>query len=185
MTIKKWSAGDTITARSANNKGIRKGTTADRDAIVAADLEPGDLFYNEDVEQMQMLISEGPNVWKSLPKALIFADETEVTVVGTTATKVKEGGFIKSNTTIEGTKLSVAVRIKTDNGGTTGTVRVRTDGGGGDDLTLTTTSVTFELKTGTIDITAKSNEARHTIEFYMDDGVGDTITMDTTEVYLE
>ena len=183
MTLKKWTSGDTITARSANNKGIRKGTTADRDGITAADLEPGDSFYNEDLEQMQILISEGPNVWKSLPKALIFADETEVTITGTTATKVKEGAFFKSNTTIEGTKLSIAVWIKVDSG--TGTIRVRTDGGGGDDLLLTTTSASLELKSGTIDITADTNEDRHTVEFYMDALVGDTVTMELTEVYME
>ncbi len=181
--LKKWTTGDTITERAANNKGIRKGTTADRDGIGSADLEPGDHFYNEDLEQLQILISEGPNVWKSLPKALIFADETEVTVVGTTATKVKEGGFIKSNTTIEGTQLSIAVWIKVDSG--TGTIRVRTDGGGSDDLVLTTTSASSELKTGVIDITLDSNETRHTVEFYMDALVGDTVTMELTEVYVE
>jgi len=117
-------------------------------------------------------------------KALLAADSTEVTVTGTTATQVKDVDFIKNSNTLDVQTITIAVRIKTDNAGTTGTVRVRHDGGGTDDLTLTTTSTSYEVKTGTIDASGFSSD-RHTLEFFMDDGSGDTISMDMTEVWAE
>jgi len=184
MALKAWSTGDTITERAANNKGIRKGTTTDRDAIVAADLEVGDHFYNETENCLQLLISKTPDKWINM-RLYLAADANEVTVTGVSATQVKDTSFIKS--TIDGyagNRIFIIAEIKTDDGGTTANFRTRLDGGGSDKLLLTTTSLNvFEIVTGSFDISTEGDDARHTLEFFMDDGAGDTITNRELEVW--
>ena len=172
------------------------GVTTVTDLTISSEAQ-GDVLYFDGSNWVrlgagssgQLLQTNGTGAnpqWVDPPagKALIAADSTEVTVTGTTATQVKDVDFIKNTNTLNVQTLTIAVRIKTDNAGTTGTVRIRHDGGGTDDLTLTTTSTTYEVKTGTINASGFSAD-RHTLEFFMDDGAGDTISMDMTEVWAE
>lgn len=183
MTLKKWTTGDTITERSANNKSIRKGTTTDRDAIVTADLEIGDHFYNETENCVQVLHNKSPDKWQSL-RNYLAADATEVTVLGTTATQKKDTSFAKSTLSgYPGNHLFIIAELKTTNAGSTASFRTRLDGGGSDKLVLTTTSTSFEIVVGSFDIKTETDDARHTLEFFMDDGAGDTITNRELEVW--
>ena len=182
MALLKWTTGDTITERSANNKGVRKGTEAEIAAIVLADREDGDYFYNSTTGFGQIQTGATADERGNITSAPMGADSNEVTVVGTTATQRKAFSFVKNTAAFKGNQLTIVVELKTSNVGTTAHFRVRKDGGGSDDLDLTTTSVTFVILTGTIDITALA-DGRHTLEFYMDDGVGDTVTNRELEIW--
>src|SRR3989304_1927012 len=94
MTLKKWSPGATITARSANNKGVRKGLTTDLDAIVTADREIGDICFDETYKNPVVTI-DATNNKKGNLKILLGADANVVTVVGVTATQVKDISYVK------------------------------------------------------------------------------------------
>jgi len=182
MALKKWLTGDTITERSANNKSIRKGLESDLTGIATADKEVGDGFYNETENCPQFMYLVAGTKRINLRNHL-GADATEVTVTGVTATQVKDTSFIKSPTDgFAGNRIFIVAEIKTSNAGSTASFRVRKNGGGSDELVLTTTSLTFEIKTGSFEIEADSN-GRITLEFFMDDGAGDTITNRELEVY--
>ena len=182
MTLKKWSPGDTITARSANNKGVRKGITTELDAIVTADREIGDHYYDETYKNPQVIIDATNNKRGNL-KMLLGADANEVTVVGATPTQRKDISYVKDLNGFSGNIITIIAELKTSDGtGAAANFRVRKDGSGSDSLVLTTNSTTYEIKTGTIDITADA-VGRHTLEFFMDDEAGDTITNRELEVY--
>lgn len=183
MTLDKWTTGDTITETNINKRGLRRGTTTDRDAIAGSELVVGDHFFNETENCDQTLYAESPNKWIS-DRVLISADGTEVTVTGSTATQRKNTSFIKS--TIDGyagNRIFITAEIKTSNGGTTGNFRVRLNGSGSDSLVLTTTSTSYEIVTGSFSIASQTDDTRHTLEFFMDDGAGDTISNRELEVY--
>ena len=183
MALLKWTVLDTITERSANNKSIRKGTEAEIAAIVTADNEKGDVTHNTTEGFLQIQTAGGATDKRgNMTCAPIQADEVEVTVVGTTPTKVKEFGYAKNSAGFKGNQLTIIAEIKTSNAGTTAHLRVRLDGSGSDSLDLTTTSATFEIKTGTIDITGKA-DGKRTVEIYLDDGTGDTASNKLLEVY--
>jgi hypothetical protein len=133
-----------------------------------------------------LTLTSGVPAWEDAGggKALLGADSTEVTITGTTATQVKDVDFIKNTATLNVATLTIAARIKTSNAGTTGSLRVRLNGAVSDSLVLTTTSTSYEIKTGTID-TSGLTVGRHTLEIFMDDGSGDTITHDMLEVWGE
>jgi len=185
MTLDSWSTGDTITELNINKRGIRRGTTTDRDGLSAAQLTPGDRFFNETEECMQTLTAEGPNKWIN-DRILLGADSNEVSVTGTTPTERKVMDVIIDTTTFGGNQINIIVRGKTDDAGTTAHIRARWD----DDATgppaevdMTTTSTAFVVLKGTLDISGEA-VGRHTINFYMDDGgAGDTVTMDMTEIW--
>ena len=181
MVLNKWSDGDTITEREANNHSIRKGTEAEIAAIVLADREDGDHFYNSTSEFPQVQ-TDGTNDKRGNIAILIGADSSETSVTGTTPTQVKALDYIKDTDGFKGNLLRVIARIRTTNSGTTAHLRVRTDGGGSDDLDLTTTSTSYTIVKGTIDITAKADGYR-TIEFFGDDGAGHTVYIEAIEVY--
>ena len=182
MALKDWSVGDTITKRSANNKGIRKGLEADITGIATADKEIGDHFYNE-TENCPQAIYLVTGTKRINLRNYLVADATEVTVTGDTATEVKNTSFVKSPTDgFAGNRIFIVAELKTDNAGTTASFRVRKNGGGSDELVLTTTSITEEIKTGSFDIEPDPN-GRITLEFFMEDGSGDTITNRELEVY--
>jgi len=82
MTLDKWTTGDTITETNINRRGLRRGSTADRDSIPGSELQLGDLFFNETENCYQGLLGEAPNIWQNL-RTLISADSNEVTVTGT------------------------------------------------------------------------------------------------------
>jgi hypothetical protein len=46
MAVDKWTTGDTITEANINKRGIRRGTTAELDAITDGDLTVGDLLFD-------------------------------------------------------------------------------------------------------------------------------------------
>jgi len=182
MALKKWTSGDTITERSANNKGIRKGLFSDLDTgIPTADREDGDLYYNETNENIEVE-TDSTNKKRGNIKFLIGADATEVTVTGTTPTEKKNISFIKDVVGFSGNVITIVAEIKTSNAGTTAHFRVRLDGSGSDSLDLTTVSTSFEIKTGKFDIRTEG-VGRHTLEFFMDDGTGDIISNRELEVY--
>lgn len=182
MTLKKWTTGDTITATSANNKGNRKGTTSDLDAIVVGDREIGDLTFNETYRNAQFTI-DATNNKRGNVKMLLGADSNEVTVVGVTPTQRKDISYVKDLNGFSGNVITIVAELKTsDATGPVANFRVRKDLSGSDSLLLTTNSATYEIKTGQIDITADA-AGRHTLEFFMDDDTGDTITNRELEVY--
>lgn len=183
MVLNKWTTGDTITEIAANNRGIRKGTEAEIAAIPAASNQEGDITYNSTEGFVQVQTGDGATDKRgNLTCAPIVADDTEVTVTGSTPTEKKNFAYFKNSSGMKGNQLTIIAEIKTDNVGTTAHFRVRTDGGGSDDLDLTTTSATYEVVSGTIDITGKA-DGRRTVEFFMDDGAGDTISHRLLEVY--
>ena len=181
MALLKWTVGDTITERSANNRGIRKGTEAEIAAITTADNELGDHFFNSTEGFPQVQLKGGATDKRGNLCTGYDADGTEVTVTGTTPTQVKDTAYIKNSAGIKGNQITIVAEIKTSNAGTTAHFRVRTDGSGSDALDLTTTSTSYEIKTGTIDITGKA-DGRRTVEIFMDDGAGDTVTNREWEV---
>lgn len=183
MTIKSWGTGDTITARSANNKGIRKGTTTDRDALVDADLELGDEFFNETEECLQILIKKSPNKWQSV-RTLLAADSTEVSIQGTTPTQVKDLDYIKDLTGgYTGNIIFVVARLRNSNSGNNATLIVEKDGGPTDEITQTTASTSYVTVSGTIDISADA-EGLRTLEFFLNSGAApDTAFLKQLEIY--
>ncbi len=181
----KWTAGDTITERSANNKGVRKGNETDLSSgISTADREIGDVYFNTDEGFLQVQTGGGATDERgNLTTGPLVADETEVTVVGDTPVKVKEFGYAKDPAGFKGNQLTIVAEFKTSDGGSTAHLRVRLDGaGGGGELDLQTTSTDFVILTGTIDISGLA-DGKHTVEIYMDDGIGHTITNVLLEIY--
>lgn len=182
MVLLKWTSGDTITERSANNKGVRKGTETEIGCIASADREDGDLFYNSTTGYPQMQTCSTLDERGNLTTGTLGADANEVTVCGVTATQVKSLSYIKNTAGNKGNQLTILAEIKTDNVGTCGNFRVRLCSACADSLVLSTVSATFEIKTGTIDISGVG-DGRRTIEFFMDDGACDIITNRELEVY--
>lgn len=181
MALLKWTAGDTITERSANNKGNRKGTEAEIAAIVVADRENGDVFYNSTTGFPQVQ-TDATNDKRGNLTILLGADSTEVTHVGVTLTQVKNIDYIKDTVGFKGNQITIVARIKTSNAGTTAHLVVEKNSGPTDELDLTTTSTSFVTVSGTIDISADSDGV-HTLEFFINDGSGDTVTFKQLEVH--
>jgi len=182
MALKKWQTGDTITERSANNKGVRKGLEADITGISAADKELGDFYFNE-TEFCHQSLQAVTGTKRTNLRQFLAADANEVTVLGTTPTERKNTSFIKQPVGgFSGNRIFIVAEIKTSNVGTTAHFRVRKNSGGSDELDLTTTSASFVIVKGSFDISADA-DGRITLEFFMDDGTGDTVTNRELEVY--
>jgi len=181
MALKKWTDGDVITARSANNKGIRKGTTAEVAAIAVADFEVGDVFYNESQYCLQSLYAKSANKYSN-NKILLGADSTVTTITGNTATQVKDIDFVKDAIGFSGNRIFVVARFKNSNNASSGYVRIRKNGGGADALALSTTSTNFTILTGSFDISADA-DGYITLEVFCDSGVGHTVTLQAIEFY--
>lgn len=181
MVLLQWNTGDTITKIAANNKGIRKGTEAEIAAIIAQEREIGDMFFNttNNVPQTQL---DPTNDRRGNILVFIGADGQEASVTGTTPTQVKDLDFFTGTIGYSGNKLFVKARLKNSNAGSTAHLRVRKDGGGTDLLDLTTSSTTYVIVEGTIDISADAKGYK-TLEFYLDSGAGDTATVQLIEVY--
>jgi hypothetical protein len=108
------------------------------------------------------------------------ADGTEEPHLGSTLTKIKEMSFIKG--VFNAVELTVEIELKTDSATNPAHCRVRHDGLGTDDLDLTTSSTSYVVLTGTINVSAFA-AGRHTIEFYLEDGATETATLRETWVY--
>jgi hypothetical protein len=186
MVLDKWTTGDTITEIAANNRGIRKGTEAEIAAIPTASNAEGDITYNTTDGFVQVQKGSGATDFRgNLTCAPLVADETEVTVNGTTPTEKKVFALAINPAGFKGNQIAVVAEIKTDNPGTTANFRCRWDNDGTGppaELVLTTTSTSYEIKSGTIDITGEAL-GRHTLNFYMDDGAGDNVSNRLLEVY--
>jgi len=183
MTLDKWTTGDTITEANANKRGIRRGTTTDRDNLSATDIAIGDHFFNETEECTQVLVkTSGGNIWMNVGRVLLQHSSDAVTVTGTVKTLRKTKYVIKHASTWAGFLINIVVRMKMTNSGTA-YVRVRLDGAGTDELILSSTSTTYEVKQGIIDASAWA-AGYHSLEFYMDGSGGSVVsTMDITEVW--
>ena len=166
MALLKWAPLDIITARSANNKGIRKGDESELAGIASADREDGDHLYNTDngsfgVPQVQLKASTNK---RSNLHSLIGADATEVSITSATPTQVKDIGFIKDSDGFSGNQINIVARIKQTGGGTT-TLSMEIDGAPA--ITLPTTgSASYVVVTGQDDINALA-AGFHTLEFYL------------------
>ena len=114
------------------------------------------------------------------PSLTLAADATEESNTGTTPLQVKDMSFIKG--VFNPSTLTVEIELKTDNVTSPAHCRVRHDGLGGDDLDLQTSSLTYAVLSGTIDVSAFTL-GRHTIEFLIDDGSGETVTIRETWVF--
>lgn len=110
----------------------------------------------------------------------LAADATEESVLGNTPTQVKDMSFIKGVFNVE--LLTIEIELKTDNVTNPAICRVRHDGLGSDDLVLQTSSTSYTILDGTIDVSGFST-GRHTIEFLLEDGVGETATLRETWVF--
>jgi len=177
MALNKWTTGDTITERAANNRGIRKGTTSEINGVIVADREDGDRYYDDSIESPQVE-TDGTNSKRGNLLQSLGNDSNEVTVLGTTPTEVKTMALVKDPLGWRGNLLKVIAEIKTDNMGTNGNCRIRWDDdavGPPAELILVTTSTTYEIQTGTIAVRTEA-DGRHTINVYMDDGSGDTVS---------
>ncbi len=166
MALLKWAPLDVITARSANNKSIRKGTEAEIAAIDTADAEDGDHLYNTTngffgVPQVQLKASTDK---RSNLHSLIGADATEVSITSATPTQVKDIGFIKDTDGFSCNQINILARIKQTGGGTT-TLTMRVDGGS-IEITLTETSSSYVVNTGQYDGNALA-AGFHTLEFFL------------------
>jgi hypothetical protein len=181
MVLLKWSDGDTITERSANNKGIRKGTEAEIAAIATVDNELGDITHNSTVGFLQVQTGGGATDKRGNLNVLLGADSTIVTGTTTSPVQVKDLDYIKCAEGFKGNTLTIVAMLKTS--ANTAHLRVRIDGSGSDSLDLSTASTSYVKVTGTIDITGVSDNAAHTIEFYLENTTSGTATMEQLEVY--
>ena len=167
MALLKWTLGDIITERSANNKSIRKGTEAELAAIVSADRENGDHLYNTTngffgIPQVQLDATADDR--SSLHNQL-EADATEMSITSATPTLVKDFGFIKDDDGFSCNQITILARLKQTGGGTT-TLIMEVDGGPTDEITLTETSGSYVVNTGQYDASGLS-AGHHTLEFYL------------------
>jgi len=182
MALKKWLTGDTITERSANNKGVRKGLEADITGIAAVDKEVGDLYYNETEFCHQSLFAVTGTKRTNI-RTYLAADATEVTQLGTTPTQKKNTSFIKDPVGgFAGNRIFIVAELKSSDTGDFAHFRVRKNLSGTDTLDLTTNSTTYVIVKGSFDISADA-VGRITLEFFLDDGVGDTASNRELEVY--
>ena len=181
MTLDSWSTGDVITEASANKRGIRRGTTSDRNALTG--LTVGDHFYNEDEECTQSIVQLSPAIWMNIGRNLLGADSNEVAITGTSGTQIKDIDVIKHTSTWAGFLIIIVGRLKTSNTSYTSSLRVRIDGAGSDSLVLTSTSASYEIVKGTIDASSLS-AGRHTLEFFLESNNSSGVaTMDMTEIW--
>lgn len=123
-----------------------------------------------------------PDYTVFLPKRnlTIGADGNEESVTGDTLTEAKNMSFIKG--VLDVNSVTIELELKTDNATNPAICRVRHDGLGTDDLVLQTSSTSYIVLNGTIDVSAFT-DGRHTFEFYLEDGSGETVTIRETWVY--
>ena len=181
MVLNKWTTGDTITEIAANNRGIRKGTEAEIAAIPSASNEEGDVTWNSTEGFLNVQIGDGATDTRGNINVLLGADSTIVTGTTTSPVQVKDIDYIKCEEGFRGNTLTIVAMLKCS--ANTAHLRVRIDGAGGDSLDLSTTSTSYVKVTGTIDITGVSNDAAHTVEFFLENTTSGTATMEQLEVY--
>ena len=180
MALNKWTSGDVITEREANNHGIRKGTESEISGISSNDSELGDHFYNSTTGFPQIQTSASSDKRGNLTCAPIVADETEMSVSGSTVTEIKSFSFFKHINGLNANQLVIIAEIKSNSNGTTANLRVRLNDNTSDNLLLNTSSSTYTIKNGTIDISNLSY-GKQKVTLYLD-STG-TATQKLIEVY--
>lgn len=180
MALLAWDTGDLITARKANNRGVRKGNESEVAAIALADRENGDIVYNSTVKCHQIQL-DAANDKRGNLLTLLGADSTIVTGVTTSPVQVKDFDFVKCAEGFRGNTITIVAMLKCS--ANTAHLRVRKNGSGSDDLDLSTTSTSYSKVTGTIDISALALDAAHTLEFYLENTTSGTATMQQLEIY--
>jgi len=117
-------------------------------------------------------------------RTLIASDETEVSVTGTTETEVKTHRVVKSTSHgMPVSKLHVLAEIKVS-AASTGELRVYVDGTLR--ITLTTTSIDYELRKGTWVIDpAWDEDSVHTISIRLVNSTTETTFNRLYELYVE
>lgn len=115
---------------------------------------------------------------------MYHGDEVEVQVTGTTEEQVKDLAIIIDPTNALDLKtLRIVARMKTSLAAAQASLAIYHDGGGVADLTLNSTSETYEELSGTIDVSAWGT-GRHTIEIKLvSDTVGETAFNELLEIY--
>lgn len=115
---------------------------------------------------------------------MYHGDEVEVQVTGTTEEQVKDLAIIIDPTNaLELKTLKIVARLMSSDGVAQTSLAIYHDGGGVADLTLTSTSATYEEKSGTIDVSAWGT-GRHTIEIKLvSDTAGQTAFNELFEIY--
>lgn len=181
MAIVKWTSGDTITEREANDFSIRKGSETDIGLIGSADREDGSILYNS-TNFCPQFYFDAANDDRCNLKILLGADGNVASQTGTTPLQVKAISYIKDILGFSGNVITVVAELKSSDTGDFAHLRVRKDGAGGDTLDLTTNSTDYVIVKGTFDISGDS-AGRHTLEFFIDDGSGDTVDQRELEVY--
>lgn len=116
--------------------------------------------------------------------ALYHGDEVEVSVTGTSEDQVKDLAIIKdAANALEIKTLKIVARMKTSNAAAQASLNVYHDGGGAPDLTLTSTVIAYEEKSGTIDTSGWAT-GRHTIEVKLVSATpGETAYNELLELY--
>lgn len=180
MALIKWTTGDTILETNANKRGVRKGTESEIAAIASGERENGDIFFNSTSKCPQIQLNSTSDKRGNI-MLLIGADSTETPITSTSPVQVKDIDFIKSAEGFKGQTLTIIAMLKAS--ANTAHLRVRKDGAGSDDLDLSTASASYVKVTGTIDITALSSDAVHTLEFYLENTTAGTATLKQLEVY--
>lgn len=122
-------------------------------------------------------------VESAVKSAMYHGDEVEVQVTGTTEEQVKDLAIVIDPTNALALKtLKIVARLKSTTS-SQASLKIYHDGGGTPDLTLTSTSATYEEKSGTIDVSGWGT-GRHTIEIKLvDDTVGETAYNELLEIY--
>lgn len=115
---------------------------------------------------------------------MYHGDEVEVSVTGTTEEQVKDMAIIIDPTNaLDIQTLRIVARMKTSLNTAQASLAVYHDGGGVADLTLTSTSETYEEKSGTIDVSGWGT-GRHTIEMKLvSDDAAETAYNELLEIY--
>lgn len=115
---------------------------------------------------------------------MYHGDEVEVQVTGTTEEQVKDLAIIiDPDNALDLKTLRIVARMKTSLAAAQASLAIYHDGGGVADLTLTSTSESYEEKSGTIDVSGWGT-SRHTIEIKLvSDTIGETAFQELLELY--
>jgi hypothetical protein len=115
-------------------------------------------------------------------------DETEVSVLGTTETGVKQFKIVKATSQTSGIqpqKLHVNAEIKTTNVSAQGTLKVYIDAEGTPRITINTTSTSYEMVEGNADISDLANGAHDVIIKLVNADGAETTYNDLIEIFVE
>lgn len=116
-------------------------------------------------------------------------DETEVSVVGTTETDIKEFKFPRPTSNekgIQATKLHINAELKVGGAsGAQGTLKVYIDEEGSPRITINTVSETYEMVEGEADVSDLSNGKHRVKTTLVADDAGATAYNDLIEIFLE